>query len=368
MRRTLLAAAASLVVACSVLTSFDGIAPREAPPDAASDAGADVALGDASVRGCAHTRWPDVPPGTDTGRDIGQLVTAVTQIHVVGPINEGRSQGFDLDQLCTCPEAPSCVGSTPGEPCDVPETGIDNAGENLFRTLAGAGVSLDDMGLLTGIERGQYGVIVRIEGYDGELDDPDVKVAFFNAVTVNGDGGDGGVPRNDGTDSWTVDTESLLDGRFPAYFASRAYVSGGILVADFARLVLRARIPSAPQRWSLVQLELQSAHLVARLGPRTAKGVSLADGTIAGRTPAAAILAQGMRSGACRDSGAYEALKPLVCASRDLALDPSRDGRDLPCDALSLAIGFAADPALIAPGSASRTDEAPCPAVADDCP
>lgn len=365
MRRTLLAAAASLLVACSILTSFDGIAPRDMSVEASREAAADGALGDATAQGCTHARWPDVPPGADDGRDIGQLVTAVTQLHVVGPINEGRSQGFDLDQLCTCPEAPSCVGAMPGAPCDVPETGVDNAGENLFRTLAGAGVSLDDTGLLTGIQQGQYGVVIRIEGYDGERDDPSVKVAFFNAVTVNGDGG---VPRNDGTDSWTLDTESLLDNRFPTYFSSRAYVSGGILVADFVRLVLRARIPSAPKRFSLVQLELQSAHLVARIGPRTAKGASLEEGTIAGRTPAAAILAQGMRSGACRDSGAYEALKPLVCASRDLALDPARDGRDQPCDALSLAVGFAADPALVAPGSASRTDDMPCPMVADDCP
>jgi hypothetical protein len=365
MRRALVAAAASLLVACSILTSFDGIAPRGASPDIALDAAPESGAGDAGVPACSHTRWPDLPPLADDGRDIGQIVTAVTQLHVVGPINEGRSQGFDLDRLCTCPEPAACTGSKPGAPCDVADTGIDNAGENLFRTLVGAGVSLDDTGLLTGIMQGQYGIIVRIEGYDGELDDPDVKVAFFNAVTVNGDGG---VPRNDGTDSWTVDSESLLDGRFPTYFSSKAYVAGGILVAEFERLVVRARIPYGQKSWSLVELELRSAHLVARLGPRAARQASLEEGTIAGRTPAAAILTQGMRSGACRDSGSYEALKPLVCASRDLPLDPARDGRDTPCDALSLAIGFAARPALIAPGSSTRTDELPCPLIADDCP
>ena len=205
-------------------------------------------------------------------------------------------------------------------------------------------MSLDDTGLRTGIRKGQYGIVVRLGGYDGERDDPDVKVAMFNAVAVNGDGG---VPREDGTDRWLTD---------------------GVLVAELLRLILRVRIPTGPETWSLLEIDLRNAHLVARLGARTGTGIGLTEGRIAGRIPEAAMLMQAMRSGACRDSGLYEAIKPTVCAARDLPLDPSKDGRDLPCDSLSAAVGFTAGAALLAPGSGTRADTTPCAIVPDQCP
>ncbi|CAN5831260.1 hypothetical protein BH11MYX4_BH11MYX4_42120 [soil metagenome] len=361
MRRAVIAAAASLIVACSILTSFDGIEPREvsAPAEAAPDAEAA-----APEAGCAPTRWPDPPVGSDTGRDVGELASAVTLLRILDPIAEGKPQGYDLDGLCTCPDRPACGGPKPNEPCDPPDSGIDNVGDMLFRSLAGQGLALDDTGLQMGIQQGQYGIIVRVTGYDGERNDPDVKVAVLNAAAVNGDGG---VPRNDGADEWTVDTESLL-GTFPAYFSSRAYVVDGVLVAEMLRVVLRARIPIPNKKWGLVELDLRSAHLVARLGARSARGIVLEDGRIAGRIPEAAMLAQGMRSGACRDSGLYEALKPVVCAARDLPVDPAKDGRDQPCDSLSVGFGFTSGPAILVPGSGTRVDELPCPIVPDRCP
>lgn len=311
-------------------------------------------------------RWPDPPAGTDDGRDVGELASAVTQLRILDPIAQGKPQGFDLDGLCTCPDRPACIGGQPDKPCDTADAGIDNAGDGLFQTLAAQGVALDDTGLKMGIDMGQYGILMRVAGYNGELDDPDVKVAVFNAVAVNGDGG---VPRADGTDRWTIDSESFLDAnRFPTYFSTKAYVVSGVLVAELLRVVLRARIPVAPGTWSLLELDLRNAHVVARLGARSAKGIVLEDGRIAGRIPGTAMLTQGMRSGACRDSGVYEALKPIVCAARDLPADPGQDGRDLPCASLSVGFGFAAAPAIIAPGSGTRTDVVPCPIVPDECP
>ncbi len=367
MRRDVIVAAAIVLgagsgIACSLLTSFDGIAPRDRD---GTELDAEASVEDAGNGGCAHVRWPEPPEAVADGPDLGELTSALTEIRVFDPIVQGRPQGYDLDGLCTCPDRPACAGSKPGAPCDTPATGVDNAGDGLFRILAQQGVSLDDTGLRTGIRKGQYGIVVRLGGYDGERDDPDVKVALFNAVAVNGDGG---VPREDGTDRWLTDGESLLDGRFPTYFASKAYVRDGVLVAELLRLILRVRIPTGPETWSLLELDLRNAHLVARLGARTGTGIGLTEGRIAGRIPEAAMLMQAMRSGACRDSGLYEAIKPTVCAARDLPLDPSKDGRDLPCDSLSAAVGFTAGAALLAPGSGTRADTTPCAIVPDQCP
>jgi hypothetical protein len=355
------AVAACLIGACSLLTSFDGIAPREVSPPVDSGGAADTEA--AADAGCVLERWPGPPPGTDTGRDLGELVSALTRLRILDPVAEGKQQGFDLDGLCTCPDRPACVGAKPNEPCDS-EGGVDNSGDGLFKILASQKVSLDDQGLRTGIEKGQYGLVVRVAGYDGERDDPIVTVAVFNAVAVNGDGG---VPREDGTDRWLRDRDSLL-GEFPAYFSTSAYVSGGVLVAELLSLTIKARIPTSPTTFSLLQLDLQNVHLVARLGARTASGITLEDGRLAGRLPAPNLLAQGMRSGVCRDSGTYEALKPLVCSVRDLPLDPAQDGRDQPCRSLSVGFGFSSSPALIENGSGTRNDSFPCPVVADDCP
>ena len=364
MRRLVIGAfAASLVVACSLITSFDGIAHHDSVDAAPANDGALEA--EPADAGCQRTRWPDPPSGVDTGGDAGDLIAAVTQLRILEPVAQGKSQGFDLDGLCTCPERPACAGLEPNKPCD-PEGGIDNASDSLFKQLASQGVALDDTGLRTGIEAGAYGIVIRLAGYDGRADDPEVRVAVYNAFAVNGDGG---VPREDGTDQWTLDTESLLDNRFPAYFSTKAYVAGGVLVASMPRLIIRARLPVSKTKFSLFEMDLRSAYLVARIGARKANGgVALEDGRIAGRIPVAALLAQAMRNGACQDSAIYQALRPVVCAARDLPLDPAKDGRDAPCDSLSFAFGFSAAAALVGPDAGTRTDTSPCPIVTDQCP
>jgi hypothetical protein len=363
MRHAVIAALATLVVACSILSSFDGIEPR--PP--AADAGADVAVGvDASAgpdAGCPLERWPGPPSNAGSTNDLGELTSAVSRLRVLDPVLEGKFQGFDLDGLCTCPDRPACVGAKANEPCDIGGTGVDNVGDVLFRTFGTQGAALDDTGLKAGIQEGQFGVLIRISGYNGEPNDSDVRVTVLNAFGVNGDGG---TARGDGTDTWTIDEDSLL-GRFPAYFSSRAYVTNGTLVADMLRVVLRTRIPTLTRKWILVELDLRDLHLVARIGERKGQGIALEAGRIAGRIPGDAMLAQGMRSGACLDSPIYATLKPVVCASRDLPSDPAKDGRDEPCRSLSFGFGFASVPATAAEKPGTKRDEFPCPILPDTC-
>jgi hypothetical protein len=362
MRRALVTALASFAAACSILTSFDGIGPHALPASSPDDAStmADVEAGPPS---CVHAHWPSRPAGVDPPRDLGELTAAVTRLRILDPTTQGKPLGFDLDGLCTCPDPAACVGQRADMPCDT-DAGIDNAGDGLFRLLAGQGLPLDDTGLRTGITAGQYGLVLRLTGYSGDASDPSVGVAFFNAVGVNGDGG---VPREDGRDDWVIDEESLIDQKFPAFIATSAYVSDRVLVAEFVRLVVRARVPTGNSSWGLIELELRDAHVVASLGVPGNGGVPLSDGQIVGRMPLASFLAQGMRSGACLDSGLYQAVKPIVCAARDLPLDPAKDGRDTPCEALSSAFGFDAIAALRSTTSATRVDPSACTIVPDQC-
>jgi hypothetical protein len=362
MRRALFLFIGGLLVACSLLTSFEGIEPRASGDDGAAP---DGDAGAPPPEGCPKTRWPEPPASDDQGRDLAEIVAAVEMLRVLDPVVEGKLQGFDLDGLCTCPDRPACVGARPDEPCDPADSGgIDNVADSLFREFADAGAALEDDGLPAGLEAGQFGVVFRISGYNGGANDRDVKVTVANAVDVN-PGTDAGA-RFDGTDVWVLDRDSFVDDRFPLFIATTAYVRDGVLVASLPNLVLRSRIPNGPDTWSLVQVELRHAWVVARLA-RRGDGFALVDGQIAGRSPAAALLAQVMRAGACKDSPVYRVVRPLICDARDLPLAPANDGRDAPCEAVSTALGFRAGPALVAPESATRVDDLPCVIEDDEC-
>lgn len=353
--------AASLAASCSLLTSYDGF-ERDLPFDAAPPA---VEAGDAAPRDpCLHTRWPDPPTadGASGGGGAAELVGAATALSVIGP--EGiPPNGFDLDRLCTCPDRAACAGALATAACDPGLTGIDNAGQELFRAFVGAGVAVDDTGLRTGLESGQYGFVFRLTGYNGAPDDAAVRLDVFNAVGLQGDAG---APSFDGNDTWTLDSESLA-GSVPTYGSRSAYVRGGVLVAEFAQILLKMRIPTLGGAWLLIELELRSAMVVARVAQVGTNGLALADGIIAGRIPGAALLRQAQRGGACVGTSVYEAVKARVCDARDLPLEPGRDGRDEPCEALSGAIGFRAGAARKGQTPGSRDDVSPCPLMPTDC-
>jgi hypothetical protein len=82
--------------------------------------------------------------------------------------------GYDLDELCTkaaCKPVSPPLG--PAKPF-----GVDNAVGQSVGTLYKDGGNSDD------IAHGRYGLVVRLEGWNGKSDDPAARVSVDNVVGV----------------------------------------------------------------------------------------------------------------------------------------------------------------------------------------
>lgn len=349
------ALALAVTTACSLLTSFDGFDEPKVT-DAASDVAVDSA--DASVTDpCLRRRWPP-PPTKGSDGDVGELVSALRSMKTVN--ESGLPYGFDLDNLCSCPERVACLGSQPNQPCDPKGSGIDNAASDLFFLFSKAtGTSLDETGLRSGLDRGKFSVVFRLGRWNGEANDPEVTLQVLNAFDAN-QNADAGA-RFDGNDTWVIDSESLV-GALPTSPVFKAYVSDGVLVAEMPNLVFKARIPTVDDKWLLLRVVLRDAHITARIA-RTGAGFSLTEGQLGGRSPAAELITLGMYLGACPGGVAFTSVKPILCDARDLPIDPAKDGRDFACDAVSVGVAFETSPAKVAPLVGTPVDTFPCTGV-----
>jgi hypothetical protein len=351
-------AALCLTASCSLVTSFEGFdRPVSSKPDAETGV-ADASDGGKEAVDPCHVRWPAEPPDGSI-KDIGELVAAMSSMrtHSTG----GPLFGFDLDDLCTCPARVACLGAQAGQPCDPPGSGIDNAAAALFTLFSkSTGASMDESGLRLGLDRGRFSVVFRLSGWNGEADDPDVLLQVLAAF--NGRPGkpnaDGGVTF-DGDDVWTIDEESLASGNIPTAPIRKAYVRGGVLVAEASSMILKARIPTVNERWLLLRVFVRDFHLTARI-TRQGGELKLTEGRIGGRAPTADLFKLATYLGACPGTVPYEAMKPVVCDARDLPTDPGKDGRDIACETISLGVAFEALPARVASATGRPADELPC--------
>ena len=220
------------------------------------------------------------------------------------------------------------------------------------------------------IKSGEIDVLLRLGDYNGSENDDAVVVALFAS---NGTAGPtpaddaGPPPRFDGTDTWTVDPDSLLE--------VDAGADGG--VAKFATSDAYVRSNSFVARSSIAYLGL--GDLALRIAGATVTGdIDLAAhpyrihrGRISGRIGANELLSSlshinlgsiSLCPGGPGATGLYERARSTVCAARDIASDPSRDGKGEPCDAVSVGIGFTAVEAKLGPVRARQFDPLGCDA------
>jgi len=212
------------------------------------------------------------------------------------------------------------------------------------------------------IAAGEIGLILEIDGYNGQPDDSDLLVAAYASTgtwTADDAGGAGVIrpPRWDGNDVWAPDPASVQPGTpdLPRFTARQAYVTGGTLVASFDRIQVPASIGvgSGP-------FEADSAIVTANV---VAAGASFAltNGVVGAR-----VATQTLLSGLARfrdpyapDSGGpgalcganvdYNLVKSTVCVSADLNADPAHDNLGFACNALSAGVTFTAQPAKLGP-------------------
>ncbi len=342
-----------------------------------------------SVSSCL-AKWPPPPARDDpeSGADYSGYVAMQTVdvgATADAAVIESDSSaplppiGFDLDNDCTCCNVAagsachtggSCVGSS--VTCD-DNAGRDHVALNIFRALPNANATAS-----AGMQAGQYSILLQISAYNGTLNDTNVAVALYvsNGLVGIEDGGTV-APRHDGTDLWTVDShylvttqtgETVPDGTQcngtnacqPIYADDRAYVTNGVLVSrPSAQLQLtfgyRANIGGA-------LMKLNDAIISGTLKPSEAAGQKvwgITNGSISGRWESAEILRNLATLPTPNVDGSYlcgsdpqgkdlyRSAKMYICALQDIARVESSDNTMATCDALSMSLGFTAEPARL---------------------
>ena len=348
----------------------------EDPTEAdASDASRPVGETDALTDGgCARTLPPARPLSNGTeGEGSIDFVNALRTLDIGDESDAGLvvSPSYDLDGVCTCPGAGSCVpvGGAMTR-CDQPGGG-DNAGSELFASLAVfPGVDQATTAVTPYILTGEYGMLFELSRYNGGPDDTSVTLSYFvSNGTPEDDGGTRAIPKFDGNDVWTVDPSAVGTTTIP-YFAKAfdldAYVSGGTLVAT---------VPEGfPMRVGSLTMNLTAARLTARIVNEGGAHFHLEEGRFFGRWPSGALLTslsvlrdptgQTANPGLCGDSGAYQTIKVLVCnrGYLDVNVNPAADNTGAPCTAAAVSLRFSTSMASFGPLVS------PAPKIQRDCP
>ncbi|MBX3203517.1 MAG: hypothetical protein KF764_00550 [Labilithrix sp.] len=348
------------------------------------DSGASEAAVAADADVCVHAGPAERPDGGD-GASIADLVFAADEIRIdTGDFDAGlpKPESIDLDRTCSCLEPPSCVApADAGAPvCDGPD-GRDNVSGPLLGTLALLLPALDPAFLTQRIRQGVYGILLSVQKWNGQPNDPDVVVSFRMSVGIQKDDDvDGGAPKFDGNDVWDIDPGSIVAGdTLVGQECSAigcigigsdvaAYVRDGVLVARFDELPLTVSVGSGR-----LVLPFIGTVLMARI-TQDGAGYRIR-GELAGRWRAADILAGSAairdpitNTSLCGNPETYGYFKRSVCSSVDLAGSPADDRTGAPCTALSEAVAFSARPAKL--GKVRQLTQPPvdCPDFKDTCP
>jgi hypothetical protein len=315
-------------------------------------------------RDCVH-RGPPPRPSVTGGGGSTELVFAVSSFDF-GAASEGdagpryRSIGFDLDDTCTGEgQGPSCVEPPWADASHADGVdGIDNASGQLWwgkgfgpQTTTGA----TPVGMF------------RVRAYSGQPDDDQVEVSLYVGVGLAPRADGGSDPLWDGNDRWDIlpdMLESSSDGGSPSLDDPRfrddhAYVSGGVLVAQFQEALWTNGLRYAPKALTRVH-QLILAGSLERVG----EGWELNDVVVDMRTQFnealvyAAHLPDPMTGMPVCDSEAdYLAAKRNICPFLDIASVPGPPSA--PCDALSTGVLLQAKQAAF--GSVLQPSPPPSP-------
>lgn len=334
------AAFAFLLAACTLLHPLgDYVGPARAdaaPVDAAPDVDA--------APSCALAHVPPPPaPASGVG---APLSFSLRQFAFGGP-----DDGLDLDDRCSscAPSEPrTCLNDFGGVDRCVPDglEGRDNAAGAFARTLVAP--AADDV--VDSMRIGAYGLLVRVDGWTRDEEDRvnvDLLTSSEGLELVDG----GRPPRtDDGTDRWTIDRAEGLDGRR----ASVAYVIKNTLYARFKDVSFHV---------GKFAFTFTEATLQATLGQDPSGHWELTRGTLSGRSPTRAFLAnlqRFTRSGGVCEPSLADALRTEFCALADVMDRPNDDGRDQRCSAVSLTLRFTAGEAREGLVVDAKPDLFPC--------
>jgi hypothetical protein len=219
-------------------------------------------------KNCTHALVPERPTqerGAIVGAAVTQPYFAVKSFDTGDPMDP---VGLDLDGLCTCPIDPSPCKNAARSPCDTGDAGRDNATALVLQTLKS-----NNYDLLATLNKdfgnGAHGLLLRVDGYNGGTDDPDVAIGLFGSNGV-----ETRPPTWAVTERWIGDQSSFagdepepgkIDRRIPNAIAFNAYVREGVLVASFGD---RAKLSLS----NVFELAIQQLIMTASISS-TASGV-----------------------------------------------------------------------------------------------
>lgn len=351
----LLGVGAAGAAACQLVAGLDGDFTAAPQPDGGAGAGG----AGGGVPGCLAATYPDPPGGLDDGIST-EIVLALRSID----LGDGAASppGYDLDHVCTCfaDAGPSCV--SPVAHCDAPG-GVDSASAQFFTLIQVAlgSSSFSSASLSSKVEKGVFSLLVRVRGYNGQADDPAVEVAMFPS------GGTASPTLWDGSDAWDVADQSVTGGDLeqPVYTSAGAYVASGVLVAAMPSVLMKLGGTE-----DTITLQLTGGVLTGNL-VQQGNDYIMTGGILAARWKiddvfkALSTYRDGNGKPFCTDLAfAYQTAKTTLCNGRDILTDPT-GAKSLPCDALSIGLGFTAHAARLGALSPPPTLTPGCPPETD---
>lgn len=357
-------------------------------PELRVDTGRPIDVDDAGGEGgCDRLTWPTGPAKDDESTSKAQTFTVAVRSVALSLTEPGMvNAGYDLDKRCTClPDAPNCTAPPLYKEANCDESrGRD---VSLNRTivpslLTNPGFTPKDIS--DGFERGAYGIVVRLENYNGQANDTKVTASLYLSPGVTPTAAP---PKWTGDDPWDIDPTSTApgpDGGPPRsiYLDENAFVRDGVLVAaNFSTL----RLP-LPIGTGVLNLELGSPIVTANLVKDATTGrFALKTGTVAGRIPVKSLfraigplpVPSGFGDGMtiCQaaqgtvSAGAYKNfVKGYICRAADILSSVNRDNDPgLECDAISFVMRFETDVAKLGVPRTKPTFDGGCGAWEDDC-
>jgi hypothetical protein len=364
-RRAGLIALAALVAApaaCRQITGVSDLAFEDAGAGGSSSGSDGGSGGDAGPL-CQSVTYPDPVDASDDPSDAQAFTVAIRSIDLGEDATADNPVGLNIDKLCTClGDGASCKSPSYAneDHCD-DQGGVDNAAATLFSALSTA-LPADKFGsayFSSKAEQGSWTLLLRVTGYNGQLDDARVTVAIYAPAGLQSSSKSGSsdpssdpcqtdpdagpavqtIPCWNGYDVWRVSDSSVGSTQSidePLYVDANAYVSTGFLVASMSELSLA--MGGEMTFWGM---KVVSGTLVGALQSPQVDGLGfrIVNGTISARWRLSDVFqtlstfsAEGQNL--CKDDEPiYSLFKERVCASTDIS--SKLGGVTLECDSLS---------------------------------
>ncbi len=343
----------------------------EAPSDAGPDGCVRATVPLPPLPESLGQQWPKPPKASGE-----EFTTAIRVLRTKFDAN-GGPLGLDLDRFCSCQDEPvSCVPRADQDKdlsCDLPG-GRDNQLTQFFRLIElvlSLDPETDSLGTLYSsfAELGRWTIVFRVTGYNGLPNDDKVRVEWYPSNTLYVDGGlpDGQAPMPpvwNGQDTWAISPSAVLDAsaptETPVFFDNDAYVTNGTLV--FALQEGDLVVTNGLTRLSIT---ISNGVVMAEIDPYS-DSYFLRNGLMAGRVSEQNLFKMVSQfrdhNGApfCTVGNPYWlATRDAICRGGDIQVGPPSPNKR--CDAISMALGFQADPALLGGVGATLSGQMDCP-------